>query len=389
MGNEKETITEENPFAGFDLLKKPTIEDTTEVKDTKLEDTKVTTPDTTTVDEETAKVQAEAAAKLEAEAKAKEEADKLEAEKLETEAKAAAEKTEKVEEDDSTFLPFIEHLNSKGILDIPEDFEIEDSEDGFETVISKTVESKLDKWKKAYPEDTQRYLQFIEAGGDSKQFFDIFYGDYSWEKVTTDSVEDQKKVIEVYLKDVAGFDDSEIESELADWEDLGKLKAKADTFLPKLQKKEAEGKSKLVETQKQLQEDRQKSIVEYWDTLKNDWFKKEAVKDFKLTPKIKEAVWEHMSKPVDKKTGKTQLQLNNENNPDAQFLYAYLDLVGFDIKKLTRQLETVQAGSLKEKLSKFNQGDSRSTTKKVTKVVSDTQTDEDPFEAFGKLRKKE
>lgn len=256
--------------------------------------------------------------------------------------------------EDFSIKPFIEFYRDKGILDI-EDDDIEDSDEGLEKAIVKTVESQINKWKSNYDEDTQKYLDFVENGGDPKQFHELYYNSgASWEKFDIEDNEDnQKKVIRESLK-LEGWSDEDISEEIQDTEDINKLDVKAKKHLVKLQKLEKENREHIVKIQKEYAKEQETKHKEYWDNLKSNLFTKEDIKGFKLTEKIKNDIWNHMSKPVDRKSGKTQLQINNETNKDAQFLYAMLDYLNWDISKLEKNLKSKVSADLKSKLHNFS-----------------------------------
>lgn len=381
MAKEEKKVVE-NPFAGFDILKGPLEAEKTE--------SKIESPEDNIIKEEENDVDEEAFKKAEAEHFKKiEEAKTKKADKTNTEEETTDSNEETTEEtnteeeatEDETgfsFKGFVKHFTDKGILDVDVD-KIEDSEEGLEQSIVNTISSGIENWKSKYPEDVHKLLEFVEQGGDPKQFLDVYYSNHSWNGFKIDTEERQKTVIEASLKSL-GWTEEEIKDEIDLYEDSGKLEAKAKTHLPKLEKSEKEQKEYLVEAQKQYAEQQNKANEAYWTDLKSTWDKKEDINGFKLTPKIKEQVWNHMSKPVDRKTGKTQLQINNEKNENAQFLYAYLDSLNWDFSKLEKQVATKKTSELRKNLSNFT--DNRQKMRSGNTKETDIKDESNPFAGF-------
>jgi uncharacterized protein YktA (UPF0223 family) len=289
--------------------------------------------------------------------------------------------------DKSTFKPFVNFLTEKGILNVEvKDEDFKDNEDYLAVLIDKEAEYRkqvtIKSEEDALPEDFKQFKEFVKAGGDPKQFLDVYYGDNSWSTYKVEDEASQKAVIKASLK-LAGWEDSEIESEVQDIEDLGKLEAKAKIHLPKLQNYEKTQKEQLIAQQAEYQAQQEANAKAYWDSLNKDWTSKEAIAGFKLTDKVKKGVWEHMT-VVDKKTGKTGLQRNYETNKDTQFLYAYLDYIGWDVSKLEKQVASKQAADLRAKLGNYS--DSRSKISKSGRTSVDTEDDVNPFGAFNKIK---
>jgi hypothetical protein len=272
---------------------------------------------------------------------------------------------------------FVKTLYNKGIIDVDdteEDFE--DTEEGIEKSINKTVEKRIDKWTKSLPEDFFKMLEFVENGGTPKQFLDIFYGNDSWKDFNIESEEAQKLAVRQSLK-LSGESDDDIEEIVEEWYDNGTLEKRAKSALAKLQKIEETEKQQFVEKQKQAAEVQKGQQKEYWDNFKKDLFSKEEIKGFKLTPKLKEKLWDHMT-AIDKKSGKTAYQQSIENDADASLLFALQSMTNFDIAKLEKQVETKAASKMSNLLKNY----SKSTKEKISSGGTEYNDDENPFKAF-------
>lgn len=298
-------------------------------------------------------------------------------------------KEEPVVEEAFSFKPLISYLGDKGIVDL-EDGEIEkltDDEEALEGVISKTITKNISEgindWKESYNPEIQELLKFVELGGKPKDFYDVYYGNTSFENLKIDTEDNQKFVIRQGLK-LSGWEDAEIEEELKDYEDLGKLETKASTHLKKLQVYEKSQKENLIKAQEENNIKTQETNKQYWNNLREELFKKEDIQGFKINQKEKEQLWDYMSTP-DRKTGKTKLQEHNETNKDAQWLYAYLAKNNWDISKLERDVKTKVTSELRKNLGKFTD-DRNKLSGARDNAREKTNEDNDPFGGFDKLK---
>jgi hypothetical protein len=359
--DKKEEIVE-NPFANFSILdtnkrvenvSKSDTEDETDKGDkSPKEETDAEKEATRIADEKLAEVATKQAAAL----------DKKKAKSTKEVIEDTQEETEEVieeEENKSSLKPFASYMKEKGILDY-EDDEFEDTEEGLEKVVDKTIEKRVNDWKKSYPEETQKFLDYVENGGDPKQFINLYYNTATWEGFTIESEATQKHTIREGLR-LAGYEDAEIEEELSVYEDLGKLEAKAKQFLPKLQKHEKDFKSSIIDNQKKQALKQEQEAKEYYDKLHKTWFDKEELNGFKLNKKAKEDIWDFIYK-IDKKSGKTGLQESYENNIDAQFMYAYLAKNNFDITKLEKIVKTKVTSEVRKSLTNYTDSRSKMST---------------------------
>lgn len=305
-----------------------------------------------------------------------------------TKSKQESDRQDKTEdkEDEGSFKAFADFLKDQGIVDF-KDEEFEDSEEGLKDVYKKSVAQEHDRWKKSYPEEAQKFLEFIESGGDPKLFHDIYYnsGTGSFADFKIEDEDNQKHAIREGLILAGWENEDEINDEISLYEDSGKLESKAKMHLERLQKYEAAQKEQLLISQKEYQKKQFDDNKKLWDDLKKGLFDKEDISGFRLTPKLKESVWEHMSKPVTKE-GKTALQVNNEKNKDAQYLYALLDYLNWDISKLEKQVKTKVTSELRAKLGKYT--DNRNKIKQGRTDVEDYEDENksNPFEAFRSIK---
>ena len=285
-------------------------------------------------------------------------------------------------EETSAFKEFTKNLYHKGVLDFDDsDEDFDDSEEGIEKLVNKTVGNRITKWVNDLPPDYSKFLEFVQSGGRPKDFLNVYYGNHSWESFDIEDENKQALAVEESLR-LSGEDEDEIRDMVDEWRDNGTLEKRAKSALVKLQKNEAIQKQEIVEIQKQQAVKQKEAQRQYWDGFKNDLFSRENIKGFKLTPKLKEKLWDHMT-AIDRSTGKTAYQNSIDNNNEASLLFALQSMLDFDISKLEKQVET----KVSNKFGKMLKNYSKTSKEKIS--GGSTYGNEDgsnPFAAFKKIQ---
>lgn len=270
----------------------------------------------------------------------------------ETKETTSTENTETTTSEDSSLKVFASWLGDKGLVDYDEET-FEDSEDGLKKLMSSTVNKEIEKYKQSLPEDVHKLVEFVDAGGDPKQFMDLYYNQSSWADFKLEDEADSKVVLKEYLK-AQGEDEEEINETLDTYEVSGILEKKAKAALTKLQNAEKGYQEQLVEVQKKYDAEQKVLAKKQYEDFKAELYAKEEIQGFKLTPKTKDKLWDYIMKPD--KTGKTELQKHNETNKNAQFMYAYLAMNDWDLTKLEKEVKNKVNSELASKLSNFKDG---------------------------------
>lgn len=319
----------------------PGVEDHEEIDETNTGEFKEKTEEPKKAESKTKK------AEKEAEEEFKEEVEDVKSKKA----------SEEIQEETSTLKTFASWLGEQGLVDYDEE-SFEDSEEGLKKLMSSTVEREVENYKRSLPEEVHKLVEFVEAGGNPKQFLDAYYNTTSWNEFEIEDENDAKTVLKEYLK-AQGEDDDDINETIDTYEVSGILEKKAKTYLNKLQQAEKSYQEQLVEQQKRYDAEQRALAKKQYEEFKESLYKKDEIQGFKLTPKMKDNLWNFIMKPD--KEGKTGLQKHNETNQDAQFLYAYLAMNNWDLSKLETQVKSKVHSELASKLSNFK--DSRSKMK--------------------------
>lgn len=288
-------------------------------------------------------------------------------------------KPENQEESEDGLHSFYGWLYENGVVEPLEEGKKVESEEDLKQVVSTTIKKGIEDYKNSHSEEVQKFIDFVDNGGNPREFHKLYYEQRSWKDVDVKSESNQELIVREALK-LSGWDDEDIDSEISDKKDLGKLESLAEKFHKKLVAGEEEEKQSLIEAQKEYQKRQSELAKKQWDEFKEDLYKKEDLKGFKLTPKVKDDLWNFMTK-VDKKTGKTPLQVHNDTNVDAQVLYAYLAMNNWDIEKLEKQVKTKVTSELNKKLKNIT--DSRN---KISKGGSEQFVDDKGKNNFSAFR---
>lgn len=379
---------EENLFGNFKFIDqqipKDTIKDNKEPKEGKTKGE---------IEQSAAAIAAEAKAleeaALAAEAREKKKAaaasTEEEEEEIEEEEELELEEEEETEEEEDKESPiqlFAKELRDKGLLDLEETDEIKSDEDLF-AAYEKTLNKARAEDRAKLPEDAQRFLEFMDNGGNPGDFHKYYYPSDggSFEEFEIKTEEDQEHVVREGLA-LEGYSEEEIEDQVADFKDLGKLEKRAETHLKKLQKAEKDQKKLLLEAQKEYARKQEEKRAQDWADFKKGLFGKEEISGFKFNDKMKTDTWDYMTKIVDRKNNLTQYQIDSSTNPDARYMFAYLLKNKWDVKSLEKQVTTKVAGKLASKLSKYSD-----TRQKVTKgtPVKEQKEGTSPFSGFKEI----
>lgn len=274
-------------------------------------------------------------------------------------------KEEDESDDDEPFLAIINHAEEKGLLYYDPEKEYEGNG---EEILEEVIVDTLDKrWNEEYvesiPEEYQSIFKHLKAGRPLDEWVDAVKPlDYDGIDLTDE--ENQKQLIEDHLA-LTGMDDDDIKETIKEYEDLGILDKKSTVALKYLKKNEnAKAKQYEAELDKELERqevENKKSL----DDLKKDILSKDELGKIKLDKSTREKLFDHITKPVNKK-GESKLVVNQKDK-DKQLLLAYLDMIDFNFDDLRKGVETKVTSGLRQKLSNFTDKNATKTGGKSVK----------------------
>lgn len=288
------------------------------------------------------------------------------------------------DEEATIFKTLATEFSDKGLLaELGEDFE--DSEDGFAALLDKTVEDKVEAYKESLPKVAKDFIDFVKAGGDPQQFVqsqtNIDYSRIDPDRLVENEAAQKEIVYNLLVKE--GYDADEISEEIADYEDGGLLANKAKRALRKMQSYQQKEQADMLERQKQEATAAQERQAKMMEDLKKDIKSREEIAGFGFkNERQKDEFYDYITK-VDRKTGKTQLQLANEADPDAQLKMAWLYFNNFNFSKVEKKAKTKATSELKSKLERATDATSRLKSKRKTSSPDDTPSGD--FSGFTRL----
>jgi hypothetical protein len=276
------------------------------------------------------------------------------------------------EEEETIFKTLANEFSDKGLLaELGEDFE--DSEEGFAALIDKTVSDKVKEYKDGLPEVAKNYLNYLEAGGDPQHYVDsttsIDYNRINVDKLSENEAAQKEIVYNLLVKE--GYEPDEISEEIEDYIDGGLLANKAKRALSKLQKFQAQDQANMLEEQQKQAEEFRQQQEQFYTDLKNDIDTRDEIAGFNLnSKKQRSAFYDYITK-VDRKTGKTQLQMDSEADAEAQLKTAWFYFNKFDFSKVEKKAKTKATSDLKAKLEKHSDSTSKLKSKRRTSSPDD------------------
>ena len=292
--------------------------------------------------------------------------------------------TDEPEEEETVFRTIATEFSTKGLLaDVGEDFE--DSEEGFAALIDKTVDEKVKEYKESLPEVAKNFIDFVQAGGDPQHYVDsrttIDYNRISTDKLADNAAAQKEIVYNLLVKE--GYEPDEISEEIADYEDGGLLANKAKRALGKLQKFQAQEQSQMIEKQKQEADAQKEQYNTFLSDLKQDIDTRDDIAGFEFSNKKQRNEFYNYITKVDRKSGKTQLQTDNEADSEAQLKMAWLYFNKFNFSKVEKKAKTKATSDLKAKLQKATDSTSKLKSKRKTSSPDDAMNES--FSGFKRI----
>jgi hypothetical protein len=157
-----------------------------------------------------------------------------------------------------------------------------------------TVEELWQDKVKKYSPQVQAILHYAEQGGtDVTPLISAISEVERTSNFDIETEEGQESIISEYLR-VTGWADDEIKDEIETTKDIGKLKAKAEKFLPKLNQMNEQRMEQIMQEQAVRQQQAEEARRNYLATIKGT-LDKDRLGDIKLVNKEKALIWEGLT----------------------------------------------------------------------------------------------
>lgn len=272
-------------------------------------------------------------------------------------------KDEKEEGEKSGYDVLAKTLIDKGILEDAE--ELEDTEESFSSVITKTVDKKVDDYLAEIPEEYKNIIDFMRSGGNATEYLQ------SKARIDYDALDLKKPEIQDALirEDLRlqGYSADDIDEKVQDYRDLDKSEKEA-TKSSKLFSKQQD--DRIVVYDKQIadgikaQEEAEDAEVE---ELSNAIDKLTEIAGFKLTKARKKAFKKYLFETDAE--GETAASRSSKGLDNRINLY-FMDFVGYNFDDLERSVTTKKTKDFSKLLSRYRD--------KSTKVSGVTVEEKNP-----------
>tara|TARA_B110000858_G_scaffold156504_1_gene178924 strand:- start:18429 stop:19604 length:1176 start_codon:yes stop_codon:yes gene_type:complete len=250
------------------------------------------------------------------------------------------------------------------------EYDYEDTPEGLKTltldVANKLAEEQLDNILETFPL-VQRHLEYVMNGGESENFMKANdpQSDYGKLELTEKDIPMQRVVLRNYFK-AKGHEDAMVNELLEDYEDSGKLFAKAE--LAKTQLSEAQTKQRLsmLEEQKKSNIKSQEEEKQFWSGIQKTIQETDELAGISIPNREKNKFFKYISAPVNKQ-GQTQSMVDKSNNTNEQkLLMDYLMFKGLNLKEIiATKAKSQNTRSLKDRIQKSSKATLKSANKKT------------------------
>ena len=235
--------------------------------------------------------------------------------------------------------------------------EYDDTEEGLmamtQDVGQQIAEDQLNNLFENFPL-VQQHLEYVLNGGESRDFMQAYDPnlDYGKLEISEDDVRSQKAILSDYFT-TKGHDQEFINELLEDYQDNGKLHAKAQAAQSALAQVQEKGRQELVEQRKAQQAKLEEEREEFWNGVYETIEENDEFAGISVPKREKNKFFEYLSRPVSQ-DGKTQRDLDHaEAEIEKKLAIDYLMFKGFDLSKLIeKKAKTTNAKSLRDRISR-------------------------------------
>lgn len=267
---------------------------------------------------------------------------------------------EEPEPQDPLTQKFVDFLTANDIFEVPENFELDGSEESIQKILEYTKQQNKDRvaqeiWS-ALPDDFKPLLEYGLNGGKSiKEFLDV-YVDSDVTTLDISQEANQRAVLREYYKQTSNgtFSQEKIDRLIKRIEEYGDLEEEAKDAHQELSRQSNERKQALIlEAQRKEQEQRQ-HIIDYTNAMVDS-----IEKTSFIHPTRKAKVRSFMFDPIQINSTSTtaynyavqSILANPEHQAQlADILLDYNPEKGFDLERLERRVRTKASKSFQELL---------------------------------------
>ncbi len=220
-------------------------------------------------------------------------------------------------------------------------------------IASEMADERIDEVLEAFPL-VKKHLDYVLAGGQSQNFMEAYDPNLDYDKVQIDQDDhrSQKAILGDYLE-LKGHDNDFIEEMLNDFEDTGKLYAKAEAARGALAKHQTAKRDQLITQQREATNKQEEKLTEFWNGVADTIEESAEFAGINVPDRDKNKFFEYLSTPVTQE-GQTQRDIDHQDaDMDIKLAIDYLMYKGFDLGGLVEtKAKTQNARSLKDRISR-------------------------------------
>lgn len=266
-----------------------------------------------------------------------------------------------------SYSPFVGSLLDAGILDVENIEEYEDSEEGFQNMVSDTVDRKLESRISAMSPEAQRLFELEANGGNIRDLLALEAVDYS--QIDLEDADNQKLLITEKLE-IEGYSEEEIAERLQDLEDLQKLDKEAKIAHRYLAKKNEADKEALVIKAKEAQDIQIAKAEEDAAAFKKQVLSTTKIAGIPVTKKDVERLYNYIATPAAKdKSGKVLTKYEQENTVENRLKQAYFQMMNYDFSSIEKKATSKANLNIKKNLAHFQDSNTKSATKERPREI--------------------
>lgn len=282
----------------------------------------------------------------------------VESEVVEEDALSQTQDEPTLEAEEVMYQEMMQGFVDNDILDLnDEEKEVDFSKEGLQTLIQETVEKKsteaINTFKEGLGTDAKGLLDVLEKGGNVEDYVkmnqQIDFSNIALESSDgKDYQKNQSYLVEDWMK-LQDYEQDEIDDTINDYIESGMLKKQATIAQKKLTKWQENENKSLLEGKEQALVEQAKAekvaAVEFKDSV----LETRDISGFQVTEGKAKKLYDFITKKD--KEGKTSF--DKTDTAENRMLYAYFAMEGFDKEKLSKDIASTQARTLKKKLSSF------------------------------------
>jgi hypothetical protein len=250
------------------------------------------------------------------------------------------------------------------------EYDYEDTPEGLKTltldVANKLAEEQLDNIMENFPL-VQRHLEYVMNGGQSENFMRANdpQSDYGKLELTEKDTPMQKVVLSNYFR-AKGHDDGMIKELIEDYEDSGKLFAKAELAKNALTDAQKKQREYMLQQQKEQNIKAREEEQKFWTGIHKTIQETNEFAGITIPNREKNKFFKYISTPVNK-NGHTQSMIDRQGaSQEQRLLMDYLMFKGLNLKDIiATKAKSQQTRSLKDRITKASKTTLKSAKKKT------------------------